>query len=404
MPDTLPLRPQRSVPDSPLSSSTRFVRRVEKRNLKAAVTSLRRACVFLDKAMAALVPWPDRLQERRGKRSPPALLELARRVNAVLEKARLLLLSGSHELRPLRGQIEQVEEMLLQFGNGVCLSGLFGQSLEAPTRLEAIDLIDKVIGLVKACQVRAETSTKICRDRLGSLESDHVPRAAKTPEQAPETSEGFGSFLSQLQGRGWKVTEKRGKSEESASASRPDALARSHDVVMQISGSYSSLLPDDVDYGLCQFPILLIRETRLSDAVKIVLTSCQLGCEVLTVYGRYTAIKGLFLIGIHRSLMNMVDQAPQQGSNSDPYAIVSPKNHDLGTRLDLGKFHLFLPALAASSEQFALLLKETTPVGRPVRTGKHYYLPLLPNRLASIPDFSLGDWQPLLQQPQPQIH
>jgi hypothetical protein len=398
VPDKLLLQPQHLASDSSLSSSARFAQRVEQRNLKSALVNLRRASTCLSKAQAALAPWQDRLRKHRGKQSPPALQDVAKRTGTILEKARLCLLSGSRELKPLLRLLEQVAELLLQFGSGVCLNGLFSQSIDSLTKFEALDLTEQSVAQIQECLACAKTTTSICNQRLQELAATKSQRAEKSPPKPePEATEGINNFLTQLQGKGWKVAERRKEDEVSEG---PDALARSHDLVKQISGSYSSLLPDDVDYGLCRFPIVLVREGKLSDAVKTVLAASHLGYEVLTVYGRYTAINGLFLIGIHRSLLNMVDQEMPRSQgckpNSDPYAIVSPRNAS-GTRLDLGKFHSFLPAITENNQQFSTLFKETTPVGNPVRTGKHYYLPLLPNRLAGIPNFSLGEWQPLLQ-------
>jgi hypothetical protein len=120
---------------------------------------------------------------------------------------------------------------------------------------------------------------------------------------------------------------------------------------------------------------------------------------MITVYGSYVAINGLYLMGIHRDLMMVSDLEIQPRVKGQPPVAGPCKNYGEavnGKRLDIAKFGALLPVVLEANAPLAGALKNTVPIGTPVKAGKHYYLPLLPRFLTSLSSFSLGEWQPLL--------
>lgn len=378
-------------------SAARFARSVERRNLKQALSALQRSTKYLQRAEGVLQPWLPRLQSSTRGRVSTKLQDAAKSAGAQLHRARMTLLTGpERSMGPLLEVVDRTETLLLSFGNGVCLGGLFSSQIGPRLRkAEAAGLLQEALAALGRCNETADAISKDARRRLLDLEMSRATKPSRKQRQrsAEPVTEKISDFLLQVKHRGWKVAE----TQREEASNVPDALATSHAEVNRISGSHTSLLPDDSPLGLCCFPIVLVRETKLSDTVRKALTSHKL--ELLTVYGSYVAINGLYLMGIHRDLMMVSDLEIQpriKGQAATPNPCKKYSDAVDGKRLDIAKFTALLPVLLEANTALAEPLRHTVPIGTPVKAGKHYYLPLLPRFLTSLSSFSLGEWQPLL--------
>jgi len=178
-------------------------------------------------------------------------------------------------------------------------------------------------------------------------------------------------FLEKAQKRGWRVTEKQ-LAEATEKAVDSD-LEESFDLLTRLQKPREGLLGEDVVVGVAKFPVISHSGRRLPESVIRECLHPALGYAFYLIFGAYTVIDNMCLLGIHESIMRV------QGENNKPC-------------LDVDKFVELHPYVKSEQSEWADILNQTHPVQPAKREGSHYYCPLVPHAITRKWGRGIGRW------------
>jgi hypothetical protein len=178
-------------------------------------------------------------------------------------------------------------------------------------------------------------------------------------------------FFEKAQKRGWRVNEKQ-LVDQDVDVEDGD-LEDSFALIKKLSKPIGTLLGNDVLVGITQFPVISLNGNRPSESAIKQCVKDAIDYDFYLILGSYMIIDKMYLMGVHQSIMKVMDERKR-------------------TILDTDKFAELHYYLATDQPQWAAILQKTYPVQPAKLEGPHYYCPLVPNALLRSGRHGIGDW------------
>jgi len=271
------------------------------------------------------------------------------------------LISELTQLSNVSEEIVQVLESLAVFAKG--------------SRLTRLELIHRRLGWL--IEITSSTIVKLYpytkKANVATVPTEPVPTVTTAAPRAlfNETPAALTPFLATAQKRGWRVTERQ--LTEQPEGEDSEDLTSSVDLIKKLRRPLTQLLSEDTVVGVIQFPVITLGNKRPSDSSIRRCVTGTLGYDFYLILGSYMVIDKMCLIGIHQSIMRVVDDHKKPVLDTDKFAE--------------------LQSYAASEQpEWAAILQQTFPVQPAKLGGSHYYCPLVPHTLLQTGRHGIGDW------------
>jgi len=264
-----------------------------------------------------------------------------------------------------------------------------------------VSLEKRIDSITKQMDNIKRSPKKETDDLVASVEEDEKDKSKQLTPQFVD------DFFKTAAERGWTVNT---DVKEIFNKPQPTKVVRNLDegmeVIKNVSLPKSNLLTEETPIGLLEFPIILVQKRRFSERLIKEILKLNLGYEIHIVLGGYLVITGALLMGIHRSMIRVYNNA----SLKDPSTywnrevslfkktkVEKTKKDQLKIKIDTSKFAKLVPFLQEENPRYEEILNKARPTNPATLFGTHYYCPLFPQGTESINIISIDNWSPLFQ-------